>query len=222
MGRIQILYSLLVHPFQAHFLFRFVFLCLYTQEMELIFATNNAHKLEEVQALVTDKFKLKSLQDIGCTDDIPETGVTFQENAKQKSDYLFEKYQLNCFGDDSGLEIDALNGEPGVYSARYSGSRDMTQNIALVLEKLKGIENRTARFKTVISLYLNGEQHFFEGTVEGRIIDELRGTEGFGYDPIFIPNGYDVTFAEMPLAQKNTISHRAVAIQKLCAFLNSI
>ncbi|MFZ4263330.1 non-canonical purine NTP diphosphatase [Sphingobacterium sp. HJSM2_6] len=189
--------------------------------MELIFATNNAHKLAEVQALVSDKFILKSLSDIGCTEDIPETGITFSENAKQKSDYLVQHYQLDCFGDDSGLEIDALNGEPGVYSARYSGTRDMSQNIALVLEKLKGKENRSARFKTVISLQLNGNQHFFEGAVEGKIIDELRGTEGFGYDPIFIPNGYDETFAEMPLEQKNKISHRSIAVQKLCAFLNS-
>lgn len=187
--------------------------------MELIFATNNAHKLEEVQAMVGDKFILKSLADIGCTDDIPETGVTFQENAQQKTDYLCSRYHVDCFGDDSGLEVDALNGEPGVYSARYSGSRDMEQNIDLVLSKLGDSSKRTARFKTVISLFLHGEQHFFEGSVEGRIIDQRIGTEGFGYDPIFIPDGYTQTFAEMSLAEKNRISHRAKAIAKLVAFL---
>lgn len=189
--------------------------------MELVFATNNAHKLEEVQQMVGDKFVLKSLADIGCDDDIPETGVTFQENAQQKTDYLFQKYQVDCFGDDSGLEIDALNGEPGVYSARYSGSRDMEKNIDLVLEKLQGEEKRSARFKTVISLFLDGEQHFFEGTVEGRIIASRTGTEGFGYDPIFIPEGYDQTFAEMSLEEKNKISHRSQAVAKLVGFLNS-
>ena len=189
--------------------------------MELVFATNNAHKLEEVQQMVGDKFVLKSLADIGCDDDIPETGVTFQENAQQKTDYLFQKYQVDCFGDDSGLEIDALNGEPGVYSARYSGSRDMEKNIDLVLEKLQGQENRKARFKTVISLFLDGEQHFFEGTVEGRIIASRTGTEGFGYDPIFIPEGYDQTFAEMSLEEKNKISHRSQAVAKLVGFLSS-
>src|SRR5690606_17186485 len=189
--------------------------------MELVFATNNAHKLEEVQQMVGDKFVLKSLADIGCDDDIPETGVTFQENVKQKTDYLFQRYSIDCFGDDSGLEIDALNGEPGVYSARYSGSRDMEKNIDLVLEKLQGQEDRKARFKTVISLFLQGEQYFFEGTVEGRIIAGRTGTAGFGYDPIFIPDGYDQTFAEMSLEEKNKISHRSKAVSKLVEFLNS-
>ncbi|MCA5004575.1 non-canonical purine NTP diphosphatase [Sphingobacterium bovistauri] len=187
--------------------------------LELVFATNNAHKLEEVQAMVGDKFVLKSLNDIDCQDDIPETGVTFEENAQQKTDYLVNKYGLYCFGDDSGLEIDALNGEPGVYSARYSGSRDMEKNIDLVLEKLGDNSNRTARFKTVISLYLNEQQHFFEGTIEGQIIKERKGEKGFGYDPIFIPNGYDKTFAEMTSEEKNTISHRAIAVSKLAEFL---
>lgn len=198
-----------------------LFLELKFRAMELVFATNNAHKLEEVQQMVGGRFVLKSLADIGCDDEIPETGVTFQENAQQKTDYLFQKYQVNCFGDDSGLEIDALNGEPGVYSARYSGSRDMEKNIDLVLEKLQDQENRRARFKTVISLFLNGEQHFFEGTVEGRIIASRTGTEGFGYDPIFIPEGYDQTFAEMSLEEKNKISHRSQAVAKLVGFLNS-
>ena len=189
--------------------------------MELVFATNNRHKLEEVQDMVGEKFILKSLADIGCTDDIPETGTSFEENAKQKTDYLKNKYGVNCFGDDSGLEIQALNGEPGVYSARYSGSRDMEKNIDLVLESLKNKEDRKARFKTVISLYLNHEQHFFEGVVEGRIIEQRSGKEGFGYDPIFIPDGYDRTFAEMSLTRKNKISHRAKAVAKLVEFLTN-
>lgn len=191
--------------------------------IKLVFATNNAHKLEEVQAIVGNRFSLQSLADIGCSEDIPETGTTFRENAQQKTDYLVRRYGVNCFGDDSGLEIDALGGEPGVYSARYSGSRDMTTNIDLVLERLAdvGSDFRQARFKTVISLYLDGEQHFFEGHIEGRIIDERRGANGFGYDPIFIPNGYDKTFAEMRAEEKNTISHRAIAVQKLAEYLKS-
>ncbi|WP_437920913.1 RdgB/HAM1 family non-canonical purine NTP pyrophosphatase [Sphingobacterium sp. LRF_L2] len=187
--------------------------------MELIFATNNANKLEEVQAIVGERFIIKSLADIGCTDDIPETGVTFEENAQQKTDFLVNKYGLYCFGDDSGLEIDALGKEPGVFSARYSGTRDMEKNIDLVLEKLGDNANRVANFRTVISLYLNEQQHFFEGTIEGRIITERRGSGGFGYDPIFIPNGYSQTFAEMTPAEKNQISHRAIAVQKLTDFL---
>lgn len=187
--------------------------------LELVFATNNAHKLTEVQAIVADKFIIKSLADIDCQDDIPETGVTFEENAQQKTDYLVNKYGLYCFGDDSGLEIDALDKEPGVYSARYSGSRDMEKNIDLVLERLGANENRTARFRTVISLYLNEQQHFFDGAIEGTIVAERRGVEGFGYDPIFIPNGYDKTFAEMMPEEKNAISHRAIAVGKLADFL---
>lgn len=191
--------------------------------IKLVFATNNAHKLEEVRAIVGNRFSLQSLADIGCSEDIPETGTTFRENAQQKTDYLLQNYGVNCFGDDSGLEIDALGGEPGVYSARYSGSRDMTTNMDLVLERLAnvGSDFRQARFKTVISLYLDGEQHFFEGHIEGRIIDERRGANGFGYDPIFIPNGYDKTFAEMRAEEKNTISHRAIAVQKLAEYLKS-
>lgn len=190
--------------------------------IELVFATNNAHKLEEVQAIIGDKFELKSLKDIDCDDDIPETGITFEENAKQKTDYLVNKYGLYCFGDDSGLEIDALNGEPGVYSARYSGSRDMEKNIDLVLEKLGTETNRTARFKTVISLYLNEKQLFFEGAIEGTIIKERKGVKGFGYDPIFIPNGYDKTFAEMTADEKNAISHRAIAVSKMADYLKTV
>ena len=189
--------------------------------LELVFATNNTHKLEEVQAVVGGKFTIKSLADIDCQDDIPETGDTFADNAKQKTDYLVNKYGLYCFGDDSGLEIDALNGEPGVYSARYSGARDMEKNIDLVLERLGDNPNRTARFRTVTSLYCNEQQHFFDGFIEGQIIKERRGEKGFGYDPIFIPNGYDKTFAEMSAEEKNAISHRAIAVNKLADFLKN-
>lgn len=189
--------------------------------LELVFATNNTHKLEEVQAVVGGKFTIKSLADIDCQDDIPETGDIFADNAKQKTDYLVNKYGLYCFGDDSGLEIDALNGEPGVYSARYSGARDMEKNIDLVLERLGDNPNRTARFRTVISLYFNEQQHFFDGFIEGQIIKERRGEKGFGYDPIFIPNGYDKTFAEMSAEEKNAISHRAIAVNKLADFLKN-
>lgn len=187
----------------------------------IYFATNNANKVQEVQAILGNEFEIRSLADLGCKEDIPETGDTFEENAKQKTDFLVDKYGVSCFADDSGLEIDALNLEPGVHSARYSGTRDMEQNIALVLQKLKDKDNRTARFRTVISLHLDGEQHFFEGSIEGKIIDDLRGENGFGYDPIFIPEGYSVTFAEMNLEEKNKISHRAIAVRKLADFLQN-
>lgn len=191
--------------------------------LKLVFATNNAHKVEEVQAIIGDSFVLQSLGDIGCAEDIPETGVTFRENAQQKTDYLVRHYGVNCFGDDSGLEIDVLGGEPGVYSARYAGSRDMEANIDLVLRRMVDVprDARQARFRTVVSLYLDGHQYFFEGQIEGRIIHERRGVKGFGYDPIFIPNGYDNTFAEMSSEEKNAISHRSIAVQKLADFLRN-
>src|SRR5690606_5764457 len=152
--------------------------------MELVFATNNAHKLEEVQAIIGDRFTIKSLTDIGCSDDIPETGVTFEENAQQKTAYLVAHYGLNCFGDDSGLEVEALHKLPGVYSARYSGSRDMEENIVLVLSRSRGDVARTARFRTVISLSRSHQRYFVEGTIEGQTIHERRGAGGLGYDPI--------------------------------------
>jgi XTP/dITP diphosphohydrolase len=187
---------------------------------QLVFATNNAHKLEEVAAKLNGKIQLLSLNDIGCTDDIAETGTTFRENAAIKSNYIYHKYHINCFGDDSGLEIDALNGEPGVYSARYAGKHgDHAANIKKVLEQLASATNRKARFRTVISLIWNGEEHFFEGTVEGIIRTTLSGTAGFGYDSIFQPDGYNVTFAEMTLAEKNAISHRGRAMEKMMEFL---
>jgi XTP/dITP diphosphohydrolase len=189
--------------------------------MELVFATANAHKLGEVQQLVGEEFKLKSLTDIGCTDEIPETGNTFNANASQKSNYIYSKYKLDCFSDDSGLEIDALNGEPGVYSAHYANTRNAETNMQLVLDKMKGISNRKANFRCVISLILNGEEHFFEGTVNGTILTQRSGADGFGYDPIFVPDGYSESFAEMSAGQKNEISHRGRAIEKLLEFLNT-
>lgn len=190
--------------------------------IELVFATNNKNKLDEVKAIVGDRFFIKSLDEIGCYDDIPETGGTFEENAKQKSDYLYRHFQLDSFADDSGLEVETLNNEPGVYSARYSGTRNMEDNIDLLLEKLGNNTNRRACFRTVISLYFNKEQHFFEGVIYGQITHERRGTEGFGYDPVFVPNGYDRTFAEMSATEKNDISHRAIATRKLGAYLSSL
>jgi XTP/dITP diphosphohydrolase len=189
--------------------------------MYLVFASNNQHKVEEVQAIIGTKIKLKSLNDIACHDEIPETGDTFIENAGQKSRFVFERYQLNCFADDSGLEIDALNGEPGVHSAHYSGSRNFQENINLVLSRLKDSTNRKAKFKTIISLILEGKEYLFEGIIEGNISLEQSGKEGFGYDPIFIPDGYDISFAEMSAEEKNKISHRARAMKKLILFLNS-
>jgi XTP/dITP diphosphohydrolase len=189
---------------------------------QLVFATNNAHKLEEVQAKAGDQIKLLSLNDIGCHDDIEETGLTFNDNASIKSHFIYERYHLNCFGDDSGLEVDALNNEPGIYSARYAGTHGNHEaNMDMILEKLAGAENRKARFRTVISLLWNGEEHFFEGTVPGTIRTERSGAAGFGYDPIFQPDGYDITFAEMSMSEKNSISHRGRAVDKLIAFLNT-
>jgi XTP/dITP diphosphohydrolase len=189
--------------------------------MDLVFASNNQHKVEEVQVLIGTKINLKSLNEIGCHDEIPETGDTFIENASQKSRFVYGRYHLNCFADDSGLEIDALNGEPGVHSAHYSGSRDFQENMSLVLARLEGKTDRKARFKTVISLILEGKEHLFEGIIEGEISLQQSGKRGFGYDPIFIPEGYEISFAEMSAEEKNKISHRARAMEKLIQFLNS-
>jgi XTP/dITP diphosphohydrolase len=190
---------------------------------QLVFATNNAHKLQEVAAKIAGKIKILSLDDIGCRDDIAETGVTFRENASIKSHYIYNKYKLNCFGDDSGLEIDALNGEPGVYSARYAGEHGNHEaNMDKVLEKLKNEDNRKARFRTVISLIWNGKEVFFDGVVEGSIRRKRSGAKGFGYDPIFEPAGYSITFAEMSLEEKNSISHRALAVEQLVEFLEKV
>lgn len=189
--------------------------------LELVFATNNQHKLEEVSAKLGGRIKLLTLNDIGCHEDIPETGITFSENASIKSRYVYEKYGLNCFGDDSGLEVEALNGEPGVYSARYAGEHgNHHANNDKLLKNLEGIENRAARFVTVISLIWEGQEYFFEGTVEGIIRHERAGVQGFGYDPVFQPDGFNITFAEMSLEEKNKLSHRAKAVEKLVEFLN--
>jgi len=186
---------------------------------DIVFATNNAHKLEEVRAILNKKFRIKSLADIGCSSDIPETGNTFHENASQKSSFILANYGMDCFADDSGLMVEALNNEPGVYSARYSGSRDMEANMSLLLAKLKNQQNRKACFVTVISLLLERKEYFFEGRVEGHIGAVPKGQGGFGYDPLFIPKGYDKTFAELDASEKNRISHRAIAVGKLLAFL---
>lgn len=186
---------------------------------ELVFATNNQNKADEVSALLEGQYKILTLKDIGCEVDIPETGLTFAENAALKSNFIYEHYNLDCFGDDSGLEVDALDNEPGIYSARYSGIRDDQKNLELVLQKLYGKTDRKARFITVIALSQGGEDYLFEGKIEGTIRNEPKGDHGFGYDPIFQPDGYGVTFAEMTKAEKNKISHRAIAMNKLIEFL---
>ena len=186
---------------------------------DIVFATNNAHKLKEVRAILDKKFSIKSLDDIGCSTDIPETGHTFQDNASQKSHFILANYGIDSFADDSGLMVEALNNDPGVYSARYSGSRDMKANMSLLLANLKDQQNRKACFVTVISLLLEGKEYFFEGRIDGHIGTEPKGEGGFGYDPLFIPQGYDKTFAELDASEKNKISHRAIAVGKLLAFL---
>jgi XTP/dITP diphosphohydrolase len=191
--------------------------------MELVFATNNSHKLRELQQILGNHFELKSLLDIGCFEDIPEESPTIEENSLDKAVYVFEKYRKNCFADDTGLEIEALDGRPGVISARYAGEeKDMSKNIGKVLLELKDKSNRKARFKTVISLILDGKRYQFEGLVYGKIIDDKRGDGGFGYDPVFMPDGYDITFAQMAADEKNRISHRGIAVQKLVCFLKAL
>lgn len=188
----------------------------------IVFATANPHKVREVTELLQGKFQIISLKDIGCEEDVPETSPTIAGNALQKAQYVHQHYHVDCFSEDTGLEVEALNGEPGVYSARYAGpSRDADANMALVLERLKGHNNRKARFKTVIALILNGEEHLFEGIVKGTILEEKMGTDGFGYDPIFQPTGYDTSFGQMSSDEKNKISHRARALEKLVAFLQN-
>jgi XTP/dITP diphosphohydrolase len=188
---------------------------------QLVFATNNKHKLEEVGDILKERVDILSLNDIDCHDDIPETADTLEENALIKAHYIYDKYHKNCFADDTGLEVEALGGAPGVYSARYAGGEghDSETNMTKLLINLEGEANRKARFRTVVALIIDGEEHLFEGIVEGRIIDERRGGQGFGYDPIFVPDGFDKTFAELGEEVKNTISHRSRAVNKLCEFL---
>ncbi len=214
--------------------------------MKIVFATNNQHKLDEIRDILGPDFEIVSLRDIGCTVDIPETGATLEENARQKAQWVYDHYHLSCFADDTGLEVEALGGAPGVHSARYAEGTDHNSeaNMAKLLKELDGQQNRTARFRTVIALILSpivnnaaiadneiltrkftigdsGDIHYslFDGIVNGRIATEKHGTEGFGYDPLFIPDGYDKSFAELGLDIKNTISHRARAVAKLAEYL---
>ena len=189
----------------------------------LVFATNNQHKLQEVRQILGEKFDIKGLSDIGCTVDIPETADTLQGNSLQKAKYVKEHFGLDCFADDTGLECTALDGAPGIYSARYAGeNHDSEANMRKLLEELKEKNDRSAQFRTVISLLYHGEEYFFEGIVRGTIIDEHKGTKGFGYDPIFVPEGYDTTFAEMSAEEKNSISHRGRAVARLAEFLSKL
>ncbi len=191
--------------------------------MKVCFATNNPNKIQEVQQLLAAtgrQFDVVSLTAIGCHEELPENQTTIEGNAIEKASYVFTNYGVNCFADDTGLEVTALNGAPGVYSARYAGpQRDARQNMELLLRNLAGNSNRQARFKTVVCLYLNGQQYTFEGIAEGHIIDAPRGAGGFGYDPVFVPTGHTRTFAEMSGQEKNTMSHRAKAVQKLIDYL---
>ena len=187
---------------------------------KLVVATNNAHKLEEISAILGNEMELLSLKDIHCNADIPETADTLEGNARQKAMYIHENYGMDCFADDTGLEVEALNGAPGVFSARYAGDgHDSEANMQKLLKKLEGKENRKAQFRTAICLIMEGKEYLFEGIVKGHIIEEKRGGAGFGYDPIFVPEGYNQTFAELGNDVKNTISHRARAVEKLCTFL---
>lgn len=191
--------------------------------MKLVFATNNQHKLEEVSAILGNSIELLSLKDINCDTDIPETADTLEGNALLKAQYIYNNFGINCFADDTGLEIEVLNNEPGVYSARYAGeNKNSEANMLKVLDNLREKENRKARFRTVIALILNGKEYLFEGIINGKITNSKQGSAGFGYDPIFMPEGYNETFAELGNNIKNKISHRALAINKLSDFLKTI
>ena len=188
--------------------------------MKLVFASNNKNKIQEIQALVPNTIQIVSLEEIGCTEDIPETADTIEGNAILKANYVTEKYGYDCFADDTGLEVEALNGAPGVYSARYAGEqKDANDNMDKLLSELEDKSNRKANFKTVIALNLNGKQNLFTGIINGKIIEEKIGTNGFGYDPIFVADGYEKTFAELTMEEKSTISHRGIAVKELILFL---
>jgi XTP/dITP diphosphohydrolase len=187
---------------------------------EIVFATNNAHKMSEVSSILGPNVHLISLREIGCKDDLPETQLTLQGNALQKARYVWEKFGVNCVADDTGLEVDGLGGAPGVYSARYAGPECIAENnIQKLLKAMKGMEQRTARFRTVAALILEGKEYLFEGKVEGEILTQKMGLDGFGYDPVFKPSGFSLSFAEMPFDVKNSISHRARAFQAFAEFL---
>ena len=191
--------------------------------MKIVFATNNPNKLKEIQSLLPKEIEIISLNEIGCNEDIPETGDTLEANAFQKAHYIKDNFNYDCFADDTGLEIDELNGDPGVYSARYAGpERNANANMNKVLNELKGKKNRKARFRTAIALILKGEEHLFEGKVEGYISKDKQGNEGFGYDPIFIPENDIRSFAQMSMQEKGVISHRGRAVKKLVVFLNNL
>jgi len=190
---------------------------------KIVFATNNVHKLAELKEIIGERYTILSLGDLNFHDEIPETGDTLAENASQKSHFIYERYGLDCFADDTGLDVDALNGAPGVYSARYAGyDCSYEENLQKLLKEMHGKKNRKARFKTVISLLLDGKEYFFDGRVEGTITKDRRGTEGFGYDPVFLPDGFTDTFAEMNAKQKNEISHRGRAVAKLVGFFKGL
>ncbi|MBR5151029.1 MAG: non-canonical purine NTP diphosphatase [Bacteroidaceae bacterium] len=191
--------------------------------MKLVFATNNKHKLDEMRAILGDKVELLSLADIDCHDDIPETADTLEGNALIKARHIYSKYGCSCFADDTGLEVDALGGEPGVYSARYAGeSNDSEANMRKLLDNLTGKTDRNAQFRTVIALIINGEEKLFDGVVRGAIAEQRMGTAGFGYDPIFVPEGFAESFAQMPAEQKNSMSHRARAAAALNEYLQTL
>ncbi|WKN32866.1 non-canonical purine NTP diphosphatase [Porifericola rhodea] len=188
--------------------------------MKICFATNNANKLKEIRQLLGNTIAIQSLQEIGCTEELPENQDTLEGNSEEKARYVYEHYQQDCFADDTGLEVNALEGEPGVYSARYAGpQRSNEDNMEKLLTRLNGKADRSARFRTVITLILSGKQYQFEGIVKGKIVSERSGKQGFGYDPIFVPEGYSQTFAEMDMQTKNKISHRGLATKKLADFL---
>lgn len=191
--------------------------------MKIVFATNNAHKLDEVRQVVGDKFTLVSLRECGIVEDIPENEPTLEGNALAKARYIYERTGADCFADDTGLEVDALGGEPGVRSARYAtDGHDDEANKRLLLERLQGVENRAAQFRTAVALIMGGKEYLFEGIVRGQIATEQHGEGGFGYDPLFVPEGYDRTFAQMSAEEKNAISHRGRAVRKLAEFLQNL
>jgi XTP/dITP diphosphohydrolase len=191
--------------------------------MKIVFATNNLNKLAEVQKMLPESIQLLTLKDINCSDEIDETETTLEGNAKLKANYITDKFGYNCFADDTGLEVDSLNGKPGVYSARYAGKEnDSEKNMQKLQSELENESNRKAQFRTAVALNLNNEQFLFEGICKGTILTEKSGEKGFGYDPVFKPEGYNTSFAEMATEEKNTISHRGIAIQKLVEFLNSV
>lgn len=190
--------------------------------MDICFATNNAHKVREINQLLGERFRMLSLADIGCQEELPENQTTLEGNSEEKASYVYQHYRVNCFADDTGLEVDALQGEPGVYSARYAGpQRSSEDNMRRLLRELADQPNRTAQFRTVITLWLDGQMHQFEGMVSGSIARERSGSEGFGYDPIFIPEGFTRSFADMTAEEKNQISHRGRAVRRLVQFLET-